>query len=322
MSLNGVNKRPVHACLRCRNRKIKCGREKPECRQCQQHGHRCSYEPDLNLDDELPSNIRTALVHNDQKTNDLSQRVETLEVAVRSLLAKGDRSGPPDLVAPSSESNSIVEPASKPGYLQEDDGEYRYIGSTAWNHFIPKGETSSLMDGVAADASPVPFSTILFAPVDPGFDSNHWLPSSGMIKELWDMYKERVDPMCRILHKPTFQARLVDLVGQHQIATPSEKGSLYGSDYGEGNHFAFLSLFFAFIYAAIKSLLHCEVTSFQQTALNQGLELGPAFGKRIHHKEELMQRFLYASQQNLMKSKLLNRPRQDAIMALCLLIVC
>ena len=318
MSLSVSSKRPVHACLRCRNRKIKCGREKPECRQCQQHGHRCTYEPDPPHDDDISQTTRAALIGNEQRVSMLQQRVDDLEATVRYLVSKVDGSSAPS----NADATESPEAVTAPGFLREDDGEYRYVGSLAWEHVLPKGETNGIPNGTAYhNRRAEPFSSIFFAPLNPTFSSNAYLPPLTLLKSLWEVFQDRVDAMIRILHKPTFEARLYQYHHEQQASPSTDSGLPSETTPRNSSQHAFSSLVFAFLYIATRSLSEAELDALQQVSMSQNSLLMRNVERKRFTKQELMSNFIHAAQQNLVASEFFTKPRHDSLCAVCFMIV-
>lgn len=94
-------KRAVTSCLRCRRRKIRCGREKPQCQNCSRSGHRCEYcdtpvsgNPDVFphvLDQRQAGSSLTGSAHSvqvNEEIQDLRDRVNRLELSMSRLLSQ------------------------------------------------------------------------------------------------------------------------------------------------------------------------------------------------------------------------------------------
>lgn len=318
MSFPGVGKRPVHACLRCRNRKIRCGREKPECRQCQLHGHRCTYEVDPQNDEEIPYSTRAALFGQEQKVQGLQSRIDDLEATVRDLAVKLDAAS----ATPSSSTNTLSEPiVIKPGYLREEEGEYRYVGSLAWERLLLKSEPNAFFTGANVNNHVEPFSSILFRALKPNFDLDAYLPPADMVRELWNIFKDRVDPMVRILHKPSYEARLLRYLHRRQSAS-SANDILPGDPSCQGKSTpAFESLILAILYIATKSLPVHEVQALQQNFVNTKSSTTTSINPRVFSKDELLSNFMFAAQQRLLLSDIYSKPRLDSICALTIMMV-
>ena len=107
-----ATKRTVNSCLRCRGRKIRCSRERPECQNCARHGHSCRYAP-------TPSEATSARPEAPGESyKELAQRLSHLETVVARLAGAAPESSPPEGSAISSASDVHVvdrEPRLLPG---------------------------------------------------------------------------------------------------------------------------------------------------------------------------------------------------------------
>lgn len=152
--MSAPHKRAVTSCLRCRRRKIRCGRERPQCRNCSRSGHRCEYFdtptsgnpggiPDV-LDGSHPGPSLAGPAQSAQVSadiHDLRDRVNRLELLMSRLLSPSSgievlNSTPP--AANTKETNlrqtqdTPEEYVSKLGDLLIIDSEPRHFVGSYW----------------------------------------------------------------------------------------------------------------------------------------------------------------------------------------------
>lgn len=126
-----ANKRTVNSCLRCRARKIRCGREKPECQNCARHGHSCRYAP-TTPSEPIQTNA-TRPEGYDAPYKELAQRLSHLESVVARLADNAPESFPPEGSADSSV-----------GDVQIVDSEPRLLAGSYWKQLAAQVRHSCL----------------------------------------------------------------------------------------------------------------------------------------------------------------------------------
>jgi ribosomal protein L37AE/L43A len=126
-----ATKRTVNSCLRCRARKIRCGREKPECQNCARHGHSCRYAP-TTPSEPIQTNA-TRPEGYDAPYKELAQRLSHLETVVARLAGNAAGSSP--------EEGSAV---SSIGDVQIVDSEPRLLSGSYWKQLAAQVRSSCL----------------------------------------------------------------------------------------------------------------------------------------------------------------------------------
>ncbi|KAL9051106.1 MAG: hypothetical protein Q9162_006230 [Coniocarpon cinnabarinum] len=143
------------------------------------------------------------------------------------------------------------------------------------------------------------------------------MPPAAITNDLWSVFKSRVDPVVRLLHKPTFQRILSRYFG---VQITQRLGSdAHAMSFNNGREcWAFEALLFAVLYSAVNSL---SLSEMDDLCKQHAGPTGPwKHGKGSDTKRKAMASFSYAAQQSLMKSEVFMTPRMDSLLAFCLLV--
>ncbi|KAF2208756.1 hypothetical protein CERZMDRAFT_21934, partial [Cercospora zeae-maydis SCOH1-5] len=218
---NTVNK-PGTSCLGCRRRKLKCSREHEGCFNCIKSDLPCVYPtPDLGVKrkrgpykkDKPPRQRHLEdLVKYLEPKSDEAQASQPTESVSPGRASSSGTSGTPYASAngrvppPPADQQSLVKDAlvaltrtaAKDEDLRKDDGGYGLHASTA--------------------------ATATY------YLSSHPHPSPARIFEYWHLFVTRVDPMVKIIHCPSFYAKIVDLIN-NPTSVPSSTNALIFSIY-------------------------------------------------------------------------------------------
>ncbi|WYZ44481.1 hypothetical protein EsH8_VII_000917 [Colletotrichum jinshuiense] len=217
-------KRPARkpACIECRRRKTKCDREYP-CLSCMAAGYECLQPP--------PGPRRKPRRRNHYELHDKIARIESL---LRQCVAHPESGKDPDLpsnlatqaVSPDDLEDVEESPATIRPELQGSKGKL----VQTWNGGL-EFRDSKAMTVIFEDLQTIR------ALIDVEFDQAAWLPavevpdkgrkssdttisftdqlsacvpSPQAIDILWRVFLDRVDPVTKVIHVPTFQMRIVD----------------------------------------------------------------------------------------------------------------
>ncbi|KAJ5958932.1 uncharacterized protein N7479_006082 [Penicillium vulpinum] len=284
-----ATKRTVNSCLRCRARKIRCGRERPECQNCARHGHSCRYTPTT------PSERNSTRPEGqDGSYKELSQRLSHLEAVVARLAGTAPEDSLPE--------GSAV---SNAGDVHIVDSEPRLLSGSYWKQLAAQHpDFNALLD--ANQDGDLPPKRIqpnrplnLFVAPDPQFHPHDYIPPLADAERLYTIFVDRVDPVVRIIHKPTFLEEMQEYYIQVGQDNGAEKRSTA----------AFEALLFSVLFAALTSL--SEQEHWDPSPPSQDTAPGQI-------KQGCLQALRLAIEQSLVRSELLERPRLHSISACCL----
>ncbi|OOF99071.1 hypothetical protein ASPCADRAFT_163043 [Aspergillus carbonarius ITEM 5010] len=228
-------------------RKVKCDKLDP-CTNCQRLGARCVPVERARLP--RGRSGRLAIERPGDQDANLKDRVSKLESIIRDLARGGSQASARAILA------AAVEESAQDGHtsLGEDDaqggGIHRpdtYLGSSFWANLLnevpdmqPNERWSSKSDDRNAETNNLINYRRLLAMANGGGTTNSEPPvTSSTHQQLCCLFMHRVDPICKILHRPSLKAFLVD-------------GSPY-LDYEPG-HLAPTALAYSVYYAASCSL--------------------------------------------------------------------
>ncbi|GLI73311.1 hypothetical protein PoHVEF18_001526 [Penicillium ochrochloron] len=237
-----ATKRTVNSCLRCRARKIRCGREKPECQNCARHGHSCRYAP-TTPSEPIQTNA-TRPEGYDAPYKELAQRLSHLETVVARLAGNNaSESSPPEESA-----------ASSVGDVQIVDSEPRLLPGSYWKQLAAQHpDFNALLDTNQGPHPPLkrvqPSQPLnLFVAPDPEFHPKAYIPPLPDAERLFAIFLDQVDPVVRIIHKPTF----LEEMKEYYLQTGHD------SEIDRRSTAAFEALLFAVLFSALTSLSEQE----------------------------------------------------------------
>ncbi|KAF5619471.1 C6 transcription factor [Fusarium sp. NRRL 52700] len=326
-------KRVITACLTCRRRKVKCDHAQPVCSPCKKKNRVCNYTSPQSTSQSSRPIIGNRLSRSSRRTgeDDIKYRLERLELHLeRALIGGSAISQHPGDAASNFEhpysihhglaSSSIpqTETLSTDGFdgallLGGQGGQSRWISSLHYSLLADEiRDVKVLLEGLSDDApressptvlseSPFPFSRTSKN------DLRTWAPpSADTCLILLDTFYSNVDPMTRIVHKPTLKRRLIQYIDHtYGLSTSSsdDEESLAAQD-GEDIH-TFEPLAMAVFYSAINSL------SAEDVLLQFSAE-----------KEALLSQFQHGVQVGLGRENFLTTPSIEVLQAFVLLLTC
>ncbi|KAI8408151.1 hypothetical protein FOFC_11085 [Fusarium oxysporum] len=313
-------KRVITACLTCRHRKVKCDHAQPVCSPCKKGNRVCTYtSPQSTSQFSRLSGNRVSRSNRQTGQDDIRSRLERLEQLLERALSGGPAipQHPADTTSNpehphskhqglGSSQNPQSETLSTDGY----DGALLLDGQGGQSRWIR--DVKMLLGGLSSDApreslptirsdSPIPF-------LGPSTDDLRiWAPTSAdTCLILLDTFYSHVDPMTRIVHKPTLKRRLIQYIDYTYgvKASSSDDGEFLAAHSGEDIH-AFEPLALAVFYSAINSL------SAEDVLLQFPVE-----------KEALLSQFQHGVQIGLGRENLLTTPSIEVLQAFVLLLTC
>ncbi|KAE8409754.1 fungal-specific transcription factor domain-containing protein [Aspergillus pseudonomiae] len=207
-----------YSCLACRQRKVKCDRCTP-CSNCVKAEKQCSFIPP----------VRGKRKRTKPPREGLHAKLQRYEELLKSYGVKFEPSGDFDASGSETASQSDVQvdedaaPPSQRSNLEEtkprliiDKGTSRYFDCAPWSslgnglHHPEVGEPT--------DESNIQDSGLFFEPeqIDKPKSLSNFHLSLQMLPKLKEIYLDRVDPMIKILHFPTFWTAATDGLRDHQ----------------------------------------------------------------------------------------------------------
>ena len=303
MASQQMKEGPTLSCLTCRQRKIKCDKLSP-CSGCQKSKFSCSY----------PSqpHSKTRKAGSNQA---LKLRLEKLEDLVQTL-GKSSATHEPTFLAGTTNGGGLGSSAEL-GQLVTEGGETRYIENSFWitlsnevggnlimllplaNITIWKvsGIKQLLNEGSddendATLADPVPNSSTSEQGYFFSFNSLNttvsiFRPQPDQIMTLWRIFVEQIDPIIRLVHKPSLLNKIIDVKDDvTRLNKPFE------------------ALMFSIYFACITSM----------TGMECQIRLG-------ENKDVLLARYRFALQQSLARAGFLSTHNVVTLQALIIYLV-
>ncbi|EFW16229.1 conserved hypothetical protein [Coccidioides posadasii str. Silveira] len=337
-----TSKRTVTSCLRCRRRKIRCGRERPHCQNCIRYGYECEYLNSVagasgySTLDKSPANSSQSLQGHDELRNRVSQLeslVSKLVAHCGGLAAVSSTNTPPESETLPSGSRDVSEGViSDLGDLLIIDSEPRHMVGSYWRKLAAQHRDLELhleghdqddgVDATCETTTPGLTPSFLFAPPDPNFQPRDCLPEFQGAERLYAIFRSRVDPITRIIHKPTFETDM-----RAYYFNPAKLGTSPSESQQEDwkntrTAAAFEALLFAVFYGALNSLSEEEFLQFSQVNnyvgdLNDDVLRSIVQDER-QTKHSYLRIFSFALEQSLLRSQILEKPTLNSVTACCL----
>ncbi|KAM5369661.1 hypothetical protein ACJZ2D_008920 [Fusarium nematophilum] len=189
--------RKRRSCFMCSKRKVKCDKQKP-CHNCAKAGCECVF-PDVTAS-------RTQVT----MTPELVEMLHRLEKAVQTLEPRDQERSEN---RPSSVSSSHGE---SPGKIVRDHGRDTYVRRWFWDDGSTEMSSGSVSDDDYADMQddqdPAPNASTAWWSTRPGSLELNCHPKEKTLQilaaqrlQLWAAYKERVEPLTKLLHLPSLE---------------------------------------------------------------------------------------------------------------------
>ena len=297
------------SCLTCRRRKLKCDKQSP-CSSCKKAHFDCSYQA-LKLTQRKKRSDSNAA---------LKARLETLEHLVQDLNANAVKeSGNQKLSLHILTDGNLKTSKRELGRLVVEEGESRYIENSFWvalsnevgSHTIfgdifygqflidiKVSEIRNIVDEYSDDASDTGSQAYESSPWtgEQGFiysfnslvsNITAFHPNSDQISFLWRLFVDNVDPVVRMLHKPSMQTKIDN--SRDKVAEVSKP---------------FEALMFAIYFGSITSMTEVQC----ETTFHEG-------------KDVLLCRYRFAVQQALARARFLNTHNLVTLQAIVIFLV-
>ncbi|EXJ76839.1 hypothetical protein A1O3_10484 [Capronia epimyces CBS 606.96] len=295
------------SCVTCRRRKVRCNKENP-CANCIRAGIECVF----------PGPGRAPRKSRKPPDTELLARLQRLEGVVHSLGAQVDENGvlsstvtgSTDIRVRFGDTQSGDSPTSDrsdskrqsidkhSGRLLINEDRSRYVNSAFWTSMSDEiTEIRDMLDPSSADEEDeAPFSdqdrqvnhqAFLFGYSSTMLDLRELHPTPSQIFILWEVYKENVDPVVRITHRPT--ARTIVMTAATSLDRVSKPAE---------------ALLFSIYFGAVVSL--------SPEQCRQLLD---------EDKETLLKKYRFAIEQALARADFLNSSSLMCLQALALFLV-
>lgn len=306
---SGGPKLNPRSCVTCRRRKVRCDKREP-CSNCVKANNECVFPPP----GRAPRKPRRP------HDAELLKRLRRLESVVDSLGTQVDEDGnvQPSIEGNGSNRRSISETLdlAPQGSLRKDsldhklgrllikDGRSRYVSNEFWTSIGEElAEIRHTVDSPSSEeedeiASPDSANDIsgryglhqewIFGYSSTMYDMSKLHPSPSQIFIIWEIFKENVDPVLKIVHAPTVKNIIMKAaVGASSLSKASE------------------ALFYSICFSAIVSMTDDQCKQL----------LG-------YDKEPLMQRYRFAVEQGLARAQFLNSSNLVVLQAFVLFLIC
>lgn len=299
------------SCVTCRRRKVRCDKNSP-CSNCVKQGIECVF----------PGPGRAPRKPRKAPDSELLSRLRRLEGVVKSLGLgehveenSGISTNPPramslvqDQVSQYSSGDS-PEPPEKRGPLDTqigrlviNEGRSRYVTNQFWatmgdeiaemRDFLDapssEGEEDSLESPSQTESPLSSHQSFLFGYSSANVNLKKLHPSPSQIFILWEVYKENIDPLVRILHRPSVKDILINASSNPDALSKSAE-----------------ALLFAIYFGAVVSLEPSQCQSL----------LGES-------KQILVNRFRFATEQALARAGFLNSSSLMVLQAFVFFLIC
>ncbi|KAK4940915.1 hypothetical protein LTR10_019069 [Elasticomyces elasticus] len=233
------------SCVTCRRRKVRCNKKNP-CANCTRAGIECIF----------PAPGRAPRKSRKPPDAELLARLRRLEGVVHSLGASVDDNGivspvvtgSADIRARFGDSQAGDSPSSDrsdytkrqsidkhPGHLVISDDRSRYVSNAFWTSMTEEiAEMRDLLDPTTTEDDDEHLSpeqdrqngthqAFIFGYSSMMLDLRELHPSPSQIFILWEVFKENVDPVVRILHRPTAKVILMNAASSlDRVSRPAE----------------------------------------------------------------------------------------------------
>ncbi|KAF2205672.1 hypothetical protein GQ43DRAFT_436806 [Delitschia confertaspora ATCC 74209] len=216
-----TRRRPTLACLRCRTRRVKCDRAFPACGNCSKSGHECIQA--MNSTTTKSHSCRSASFN--QESVDNHSRISKLEEEVERLTREVNSHSPR---GSSPNCSPVVSAAPSEKELQGmvvSMPQSRYFSPYSWAAVSEElADINNMMGHTIGGVGE-------FSPTSPNAEAHMAfsgqpervlpLPNHELSTTLIQLFAQRVDPMIRLLHLPSFLNRLHTY--QSQSMQPSQQ---------------------------------------------------------------------------------------------------
>lgn len=296
------------SCVTCRRRKVRCDKHEP-CSNCTKANAECVFPPPGRAprkprrphDAELLKRLRRL----ESVVDTLGAQVDDDDQIVESVGGKKRGSVDPlgvDLSPEGPSRRSSLEYGL--GRLMIKDGRSRYVSNEFWSTLGEEiAEIRNVLDSPSSEEEEDPPSPeaandpthkhahhqgFLFGYSSLMYDMSRLHPSPSQIFILWEIFKENVDPVLKILHGPTVKNVIM-------------KAAVSASSLTKANE----SLFYSICFASVVSMTDDQCRSL----------LGD-------DKDKLMQKYRFATEQALARANFLNSSNLMILQAFVMFLMC
>ncbi|KAH7082964.1 hypothetical protein BKA63DRAFT_140631 [Paraphoma chrysanthemicola] len=233
-----ASNRPLFACIRCAERKVKCDRQQP-CSACIKHSKECVFNPSK------PPRKRNRRI----KIQSLIDQLNHYEVLLQKngiLPAQSPNTTHADSGVPISRSDTsrpekthpslpfvvLGDPVISSTISTPSDLPFTYVENHLWRRVIEEshdpGESADRSD-MTSEESDDDQRFVLTSHVNPSNKPRH--PPSEKMRQLWEIFVENVDPLTKVVHVPTLRPVVHKAFHDTQVISRSLEALLF-SIYG------------------------------------------------------------------------------------------
>ena len=304
----------TRSCVTCRRRKLKCDRKKP-CTRCTKQSSECVYPSSTDKfkrKRKTPnSELLTRLGKLEDTLKDWGAHIDDEGILITDHHDPGKKNQRQQLHRgldsfPHNSARTMIPSLDKAsGVLVVKDGRARYIENQFWARMAgeiadlrelvddPLSEEEDLFDPDRQDSDSVhPFpaikNTLLFGSHSSPANFKALYPSPSQVFILWETYRDNMDPLIKILHRPTVERLFFDVSSNQNAISPEDE-----------------TLIFAIFLGAAVSLTPEQCATLLQDS-----------------RENLIRRFRLATEEALTKAELLKTSSLSVLQAFVIFLTC
>lgn len=164
-------------------------------------------------------------------------------------------------------------------------------------------------------------ASFLFAPPDPSFRPPEYIPDFQEAQRLYAIFRTRVDPVTRVIHKPTFETDM----RAYYLNPGTFGGSPSYDDSKKARATAsFEALLLAVFCGALNSLSEDEFLNELNANRSTSSDIRGSLlqSNNRQTKKTYMQILSFALEQSLLKARVLEKSSLNSVTAYCLFLVC
>ncbi|KAJ5804112.1 uncharacterized protein N7518_000415 [Penicillium psychrosexuale] len=258
--------RPITSCLPCRSRKVKCDRRQPLCLVCERGNHACSY---VSKPQSLGLASGSSRITKPNSTPKISS--STLARISPGLQRLGNSMAQAKAYVPSEDSfpptpTMPVQPRSQEDTLVLDNGVPHFVSSKHWAWMAAELQGIQSVLAESQDSAPEALEDVIWdadCPVASG--ATFWPDTREDCYLLLNVFLVNVDPIHRVVHRPSLARRFDTFVGAHYLLEnnhfPIITGRSSSMTFHPNNMDAFEPLAMSIFYAAVNSMNDNDVAT-------------------------------------------------------------
>ncbi|OQE05142.1 hypothetical protein PENVUL_c027G01728 [Penicillium vulpinum] len=273
--------RPITSCLSCRSRKVKCDRRQPLCLVCEKGNYACSYvskpqSPGLASESnritksssaaKISSSTLARITPSLQRLGNFMAQTGAYEVPEHSLSSLN--SFKPTGSTPAPHNATYSQPQSQEDALILDNGVPHFVSGKHWAWMAAELQDIQSVLAESQNSSPEQALEDVIWDADSPASSGtaFWPDTQEDCYLLLNVFLANVDPIHRIVHRPSLARRFDAFVRTHYLLENDHHNhTMTGSDSNMDSHRsnmdAFEPLVMSIFYAAVNSMKDTEIAT-------------------------------------------------------------